>query len=321
MLAACEKSNKAPDAITSIEVATRICGGLCQYNAILIKKNLSYQYFAGWTPGFEHTAKQNYFVAKVSQPFWDSLDHRLQRIDFSHLKLINDPVVVDDSFEIIIHYGSQVKRLKAACEKSNKAPDAITSIEVATRGCGELCQYNAILIKKNLSYQYFAGWTPAFSNQFKPGYYVSHVSQPFWDSITGVLRQIDLSHLKLKNDNVNGDDHLEIIIHYDSKVKHLTGSFSTLPSKLIDIFGLIDASYRTLNLKPAGQRLKFEIPTQQFERFNIGPPGMHDVYLLKPASVPDSIAKANFKKWMLRDDKEDTFIRYNYYAPNVFFRI
>jgi hypothetical protein len=255
----------------------------------------------------------------------------------------------------------------AACEKSNKAPDAITSIEVATRGCGELCQYNAILIKKNLSYQYFAGWTPAFSNQFKPGYYVSHVSQPFWDSITGVLRQIDLSHLKLKNDNVNGDDHLEIIIHYDSKVKHLTGSFSTLPSKLIDIFGLIDASYRTLNLKPAGQRLKFEIPTQQFERFNvsesisiskergvflgenqihapliagrivlhsfyeknyylndsgkvqIGPPGMHDVYLLKPASVPDSIAKANFKKWMLRDDKEDTFIRYNYYAPNVFF--
>lgn len=114
MLAACEKSNKAPDAITSIEVATRICGGLCQYNAILIKKNLSYQYFAGWTPGFEHTAKQNYFVAKVSQPFWDSLDHRLQRIDFSHLRLINSPVVVDDSFEIIIHYGSQVKRLKGS---------------------------------------------------------------------------------------------------------------------------------------------------------------------------------------------------------------
>ncbi|NHA07708.1 hypothetical protein G7092_28165 [Mucilaginibacter sp. HC2] len=130
-LSSCDRHARRKNEVKKIEIATGGCFGSCQLTAISIDSSLDYKYFGGDTyfpspPDAKNNEKlKGYYFAKVSPGFWDTLNIKLEEINYKKLDTSYEHSVDDESLEIFIHYGNNIKHIKA---QSVSLPDSIARV-------------------------------------------------------------------------------------------------------------------------------------------------------------------------------------------------
>jgi hypothetical protein len=117
LLTACHKQERIKNEISKIEVATGDCYGPCQLTAVSIDSSLILNYYGGDTPFTEpvsDTVKlRGYFTGKISKAFLDTLNKKLNLIQYQQLDSAYQHSVDDQSLEVIIYYKGKVKHVRA----------------------------------------------------------------------------------------------------------------------------------------------------------------------------------------------------------------
>lgn len=130
-LSSCDKHARRKNEITKIEIATGGCFGPCQSTVTSIDSSLDYKYFGGdiyfpLTSDTKNNKKlKGYYFAKVSPGFWDTLNIKLEEINYKKLDTSYQHSVDDESLEVFIHYGNNIKHIKA---QSASLPDNIAHV-------------------------------------------------------------------------------------------------------------------------------------------------------------------------------------------------
>jgi hypothetical protein len=130
-LVACSKPNQRHNEITKIEIATGGCFGPCQLTAVVIDSSLLYHYYGGEIrpalfPKPEQREKLvGYYTGIITKDFWDSLNVKLEKINYKQLDTAYERSVDDESLEVFIHYGNKVKHIKA---QSASLPDSVAQV-------------------------------------------------------------------------------------------------------------------------------------------------------------------------------------------------
>ncbi|MDN3550697.1 DUF6438 domain-containing protein [Mucilaginibacter aquaedulcis] len=118
-LSSCDKHSHRQDEISRIEIATGGCFGPCQSTIVSIDSSLDYRYFGGETYfTLPSDAKINgklngYYFAKITPGFWDTLNIKLDEINYKKLDTSYQHSVDDQSLEVFIHYNNKIKHIKA----------------------------------------------------------------------------------------------------------------------------------------------------------------------------------------------------------------
>lgn len=94
-----QKTNLRHNNIKQIFFATGGCYGQCPYMAIAIDSSLNYYY-----QGNRFTEKFGVLKGKISKAFWDTLNIKLENLEFEKLDTLYENSVDDLSTEIIIYY-------------------------------------------------------------------------------------------------------------------------------------------------------------------------------------------------------------------------
>jgi len=120
ILSSCGRRAQRKNEITRIEIATGGCFGPCQSTIVSIDSSLSYKYFGGDTyfplpPELKNNERtlKGYYFAKISQGFWDTLNIKLDEINYKELDTSYRHSVDDQSLEVFIHYNHKIKHIKA----------------------------------------------------------------------------------------------------------------------------------------------------------------------------------------------------------------
>jgi hypothetical protein len=129
-LSSCDRSVKRKNEITKIEIATGGCFGPCQSTVVSIDSSLNYRYFGGDTyftlPLYAVSGKlKGYYSGKISQGFWDTVNIKLEHINYKQLDSSYQHSIDDQSLEVFIHYGNKIKHIKA---QSASLPDSIAHV-------------------------------------------------------------------------------------------------------------------------------------------------------------------------------------------------
>jgi len=130
-LSSCNKHAQRKNEITKIEITTGGCFGPCQSTIVSIDSSLDYKYFGGDTYfPLPLDAKNNgklkgYYSARISPGFWDTLNIKLDEINYKKLDTSYQHSVDDQSLEIFIHYNNNIKHIKA---QSASLPDSVAHI-------------------------------------------------------------------------------------------------------------------------------------------------------------------------------------------------
>ncbi|WP_158828491.1 DUF6438 domain-containing protein [Mucilaginibacter lacusdianchii] len=143
----------------------------------------------------------------------------------------------------------------------------ITKIEVATGNCFGPCQRIAISIDSTLAYKSYGGpvsfQTPPDRDRILEGYYVGRISRTLWDALNVNLEKIHYQQLRTSYKHVDDDQSVEVIIHYQGKVKHIKAKFACMPDSVHRVFYSIAESYRQVNLKLVKDTILFETSIQR----------------------------------------------------------
>lgn len=109
LLTGCSKPNNRNNEITSIEFARS--GAWSDFGvSISMDSSLNYRYWGDYK-----SAKQKYFVGKISKGFWDTLNIKLEGIKFKTVASETGPGCMDcEYYELIIHWKNKIKRIQRA---------------------------------------------------------------------------------------------------------------------------------------------------------------------------------------------------------------
>ena len=130
-LSSCDKHNRRKNEITKIEIATGGCFGPCQSTIVSIDSSLNYKYFGGETyftlpPDSKNNGKlKGYYSARISPGFWDTLNIKLETINYKKLDTSYQHSVDDQSLEVFIHYNDKTKHIKA---QSASLPESVAQV-------------------------------------------------------------------------------------------------------------------------------------------------------------------------------------------------
>lgn len=125
-ISACRKTVSRNNEITHIELGTGWCFGPCQFSAISIDSSLQYQYYGGkLLPGKWRPTLQGYYTGKISKAFWDTLNVKLEKINYQKLDTVYPEISDARQFEIIIHYRHKVKHIHP---QSGCWPDSVQNV-------------------------------------------------------------------------------------------------------------------------------------------------------------------------------------------------
>ena len=130
-LSSCDKHNRRKNEITKIEIATGVCFGPCQSTIVSIDSSLNYKYFGGETyftlpPDSKNNGKlKGYYSARISPGFWDTLNIKLETINYKKLDTSYQHSVDDQSLEVFIHYNDKTKHIKA---QSASLPESVAQV-------------------------------------------------------------------------------------------------------------------------------------------------------------------------------------------------
>jgi hypothetical protein len=91
-----------------ISFATGGCMGHCPYLAIAIDSSLNY-YFEGVE--YCDSLHTGFFIGKISQDFWDTLNMKFEQIDYMHLDSAYEHSADDLATEIFIYTKDKRKRI------------------------------------------------------------------------------------------------------------------------------------------------------------------------------------------------------------------
>jgi len=152
--------------------------------------------------------------------------------------------------------------LSIACNRPVAQKNDIAKIEIATGYCWGHCQKTAVSIDSGLNYKYYggdgdegdySGWIPDSAAAYKKsrlhGYYSSKISKAFWDTLNNRMNSIYYQRMDTAYAPASDDQRLEIIIHYNGKIKRITGSLMGFRPKVTAVFFWIINSFR--ETKPA----------------------------------------------------------------------
>ena len=118
-LSSCDKKTQRKNEITKIEIATGGCFGPCQSTVVSIDSSLGYKYYGGdiyftLSPNTANKGKlKGYYSGKVSKGFWDTINIKLEHINYKQLDSSYEHSVDDESLEVFIHYGNKVEHIRA----------------------------------------------------------------------------------------------------------------------------------------------------------------------------------------------------------------
>lgn len=100
----CIKPVQPNNEITKVELARS--GAWSDYGAaISVDSSLSYKYC-------DNNQKQHYFVGKVDEKFWDTLNRKLEEVKFRSLPATDNKHIEDaEYYELIIHWKNKKRRL------------------------------------------------------------------------------------------------------------------------------------------------------------------------------------------------------------------
>lgn len=103
--------------ISSIGFATGYCHGECAFSALSVDSSLKYNYFGG-----DYAQKKGFYTGRISKEFWDTLNVKLEELNYKQLDSAYQHTVDDQSMELIIHYGNRTKHVRA---QSGSLPDSL----------------------------------------------------------------------------------------------------------------------------------------------------------------------------------------------------
>jgi len=127
-LMSCDNHVRRKNEITKIEIATGSCFGPCQSTVTIIDSSLTYKYFGGDTyfglmqNNHNNNKLRGYYSSTISQGFWDTINIKLENINYKHLGTSYQHSVDDQSLEVFIYYGNKIKHIKA---QSGSLPDSV----------------------------------------------------------------------------------------------------------------------------------------------------------------------------------------------------
>jgi len=153
--------------------------------------------------------------------------------------------------------GLVIIMLLISCTKAKPRNDEITKIELATGDCFRYCPVTAVSIDTSLNYGYYGGRYAKIK-----GYYTGKISIALWDTLNIKLKGIHYQNLRDYNFSVDDDQELELIIHYQNKIKHITVPSSMLPDSISKVFYWIANTYKLVKLSPKKDTIKFETKYQ-----------------------------------------------------------
>jgi hypothetical protein len=115
-----DKVQKRKNEITKICFGTGGCLGQCPILAIEIDSSLIYKFYGG-----EYSDTIGYFRGSVSQSFWDTLNSKLENINYKYLDTSYEHSVDDVSTETIIYYNNRQKHILA---QEMSLPDNVRNV-------------------------------------------------------------------------------------------------------------------------------------------------------------------------------------------------
>lgn len=104
LVIACNKPAQRNNEITKVELAR---SGAWADNgaAISVDSSLSYKYYDG-------NVKLGYYVGRVSETFWDTLNQKFERIKYKSLPFTDNKLIEDANyFELIVHWKNGKRRI------------------------------------------------------------------------------------------------------------------------------------------------------------------------------------------------------------------
>jgi hypothetical protein len=106
--------------ISRIAFASGGCYGACPLLAIEIDSSLNYKFYGG-----RYSDMPGYYVGKISQELWDSINTKFEKVDFKHLDTSYQFSVDDLATQTIIFYSNTRKIVNA---QSASLPGAVDSL-------------------------------------------------------------------------------------------------------------------------------------------------------------------------------------------------
>lgn len=100
--------------------ATGGCYGTCPIQAIDIDSTLTFKYH-----GIEYTDKKGFYTGVVTSGFWDTLNIKLESINYKQLDTAYVHSYDDLSTEVFIYYNSKVKHIYG---QSASLPDSVMTV-------------------------------------------------------------------------------------------------------------------------------------------------------------------------------------------------
>jgi hypothetical protein len=114
------KNHKRNNEINRIVFATGGCYGTCPIQSIDFDSNLTFKYH-----GVKYTDKKGYYIGTMTNGFWDTLNMKLESINYKQLDTVYNHSVDDLSTEIFIYYNDKVKHIYG---QSSSLPDSVMTV-------------------------------------------------------------------------------------------------------------------------------------------------------------------------------------------------
>ena len=122
----CNRNEPRHNEISKIEVATGDCFGPCQLTAISIDSQLNLNYYGGeLLPGKPRKVLKGNFNGQFTQRLWDTLNSKLERVNYKLLDTSYEHSIDDQSLEIVIYQGNKIKHIRA---QSASLPDSVREV-------------------------------------------------------------------------------------------------------------------------------------------------------------------------------------------------
>lgn len=115
-----QKINTRNNEIQKISFAIGGCYGTCPFLAIEIDRTLTYKFYGG-----RYTDKEGYYKGTVTQTFWDSLNIKLEQVNFKQLDTSYNFTVDDMSIESYITFGRTTRSING---QEMSMPDSLRQV-------------------------------------------------------------------------------------------------------------------------------------------------------------------------------------------------
>ena len=137
--------------------------------------------------------------------------------------------------------------------------------------------FRAIELDSSLLLKYFGG-----HNSDPVGFYYGKISQLTWETIQSKIEKIGNNPLDTSIRRIVDDREIEMFIHSQTGVKHITAYQSTLPKSIVTEFDEILNLYKQIKLSKTDDSIKFETVVQEYN-----PPTRVKIKFVKPTIIKE----------------------------------